>query len=246
MEPKQQALEQTTAFPEAAVRPQGKTPVESPDLMKMTQANVWDLKHHPRNVRKHNLAAIEHGLRTYGQQTPLVVQRSTGYVCKGNGTLRVARDVIGWGFLAVSVEDFDDQTALAYLLDDNRASDLSEYDKPALAALLHELDGDGKLQSTLWDLDSAESVWAELGQITVVHPEGFEGGFAETAEELAERTAKMQARPGGLREIKFYLQPAEYEEFALAISKLSRAYGTKGVLQTVVEAVKRSAAQVVA
>lgn len=237
---------QTALFDGEDAAPAGKKAIIAPDLQRLDKVSVWDLKHHPRNVRKHNLKAIEHGLRTYGQQTPLVVQQSTGFVCKGNGTLRVARDVIGWDVLAVSVENFDDEMALRYLLDDNRASDLSEYDRPALGELLKELDGEGRLQSTLWDLDAAESIWAELGQITISHPADFQGGYAETAEELAERTAKMQARPGGLREIKFYLQHEDYEEFALRISRLSRAYGTKGVVQTIVEAIKRSADQVVA
>lgn len=240
-------VEQTPAFPESAVRAPGKPPSIAPDLQKLPQVNVWDLTHHPRNVRKHNLGAIEHGLRRYGQQTPLVIQRSTGYVCKGNGTLRVARDVLGWDSVAVSYEDFDDQKALSYLLDDNRASDLSDYDKPALAALLREQDAAGTLQETLWDLDAAETVWAELGDITISNPEEFKGGYIETPEELAERAAK-KAGDGApkLREVVLALQGPDYEEFALAVSKLSRAYGTKGVIATVMEAIRRAAAQVVA
>ncbi len=239
-------LEQTTAFAESEVRPKGNPPIQSPDIAKMPQVSVWDLKHHPRNVRKHNLAAIEHGLRTYGQQSPLVVQRSTGFVVKGNGTLRVARDVIGWAFLAVSVEDFDDETALRYLLDDNRASDLSDYDRPALGALLKSLDDDGKMQSTLWDIDSAETVWAELGMLTTVHAP-TEAAYAETPEEFAARLeARKSDRTDSLKEVVLVMEGAAYEEFALLVSRLSRAYGTKGVIATVMEAVKRAAAQVVA
>ena len=236
---------QVTAFSEAEVRAPGKEPIIAPDLQKLPQANVWDLKHHPRNVRKHNLGAIEHGLRRYGQQTPLVVQKSTGFVCKGNGTLKVARDVLGWDRVAVSVEDFDDQQALNYLLDDNRASDLSDYDKPALAELLRQQDGSGQLQDTLWDLDAAETVWAEMGQITIANPEAFHGGYIESPEELAERAAKKEVAER-FREVVLALKQDDYEEFALAVSKLSRAYGTKGVIATVMEAIRRAAAQVVA
>lgn len=239
-------MEQTTAFSEGEVRAPGKVPVIAPDLQKLPMASPWDLKHHPRNVRKHNLAAIEHGLRSYGQQTPLVIQKSTGYVCKGNGTLKVARDVLGWSFVAVSVEDFDDETALRYLLDDNRASDLSEYDRPALGALLKELDGEGGLQSTLWDLDSAETVWAELGQITTVHTT-TEADYAESPEEFAARLeAKRSDRAVGLKEVVLVMEPEAYEQFALTVSRLSRAYGTKGVIATVLEAVRRAGEQVVA
>lgn len=239
-------MEQETLFAESEVRTPGKKAVIAPDLQRLDQASVWDLKHHPRNVRRHNIAAIEHGLRTYGQQTPLVIQKSTGYVCKGNGTLKVARDFIGWDVLAVSVEDFDDETALRYLLDDNRASDVSDYDRPALGALLKELDEGGTLQSTLWDLDSAETIWAEMGAITIANPEEFRGDYAETPEELAARAAKLEKSGEALKEVVLALRPADYEAFALAVSKLSRAYGTKGVIQTVMEAIRRAAEQVVA
>jgi hypothetical protein len=224
----------------------GVEPIVAPDLRKLPQASPWELKHHPRNVRKHNLKAIEHGLRSYGQQTPIVVQRSTGYVCKGNGTLKVARDVLNWAWVAVSIEDFDDDVALRYLLDDNRASDLSEYDRPALGALLKSLDEGGQLQDTLWDLDSAETVWAEMGALTTVHiPTAAD--YAETPEEFAARLeSKRSERTDTLKEVVLVMEGSEYEEFALAVSRLSRAYGTKGVIATVIEAVKRAAAQVVA
>lgn len=239
-------LEQMPLLPESSVRPKGKDPIIAPDLQRLDKISVWDLKHHPRNVRKHDLAAIEHGLRSYGQQTPLVVQRSTGYVCKGNGTLTVARDIIGWDHVAVSVEDFDDDTALRYLLDDNRASDRSDYDKVRLGALLKEMDASGGLQSTLWDIDSAETIWAEIGDLTISNPDEFKGDYAETVEEFEARAAKKAENKGGLREIVLALQPEDYEAATMAISKLSRAYGTKGVVQTVLEALRRAADQVVA
>jgi hypothetical protein len=239
-------LEQTTAFQESQVRPPGTEPIIAPDLQKLPMASPWDLVHHPRNVRRHNLAAIEHGLRLYGQQTPIVVQRSTGYVCKGNGTLKVARDVLNWNRMAISVEDFTDEMALRYLLDDNRASDLSDYDRPALGALLKSLDDGGTLQDTLWDLDSAETIWAEIGALTVVHAP-TEADFAESPEEFAARLeARRSDRADSLKEVVLVMEADQYEAFALTVSRLSRAYGTKGVIATVLEAVKRAAEQVVA
>lgn len=239
-------MEQLTAFAEGEVRPAGKPAIIAPDLQRLPKRGVWDLKHHPRNARRHNLDAIAHGLRQYGQQTPLVVQRSTGFVCKGNGTLKAARDVLGWDELAISEEDFDDATALRYLLDDNRASDLSDYDKAALGALLKEQEQNGGLTQTLWDLDAAETVWAEIGALTITNPEEFKGDYAETPEELAERAAKLERSGEALKEVVLALRAPDYEEFALAVSKLSRAYGTKGVIATVMEAIRRAAAQVVA
>jgi hypothetical protein len=249
-------LEQLTLLPDESIptgevvpKPtSGKEPIAAADLQTLPKLDVWELRHHPRNVRRHNLPAIVESLRTYGQQTPIVVQKSTGYVCKGNGTLKAARDVLGWSHIFGTVEDFDDDTALRYLLADNRTSDTSENDKAALGALLKELDaGAGGLQGTLFDLDAAETIWDEMGQLTTVVTE-FNGDYAETPEELAARIEAKSKNSGGvaLKEVVLALKPEEYEAFALTISKLSRAYGTRGVIATVLEAIRRAGEQVVA
>jgi len=236
-------------FPEESVaeRAGGKPPIAAPDIQKLPLLDVYEIKHHPRNVRRHNLDAIVESLRTYGQQTPVVVQRSTGFICKGNGTVKAARDVLGWSHIYGSVEDFDDDTALRYLLADNRTSDTSENDRAALAALLKELDGGAAgLQGTLFSLDDAETLWDEMGQISTVVAD-TDAAFVESEEELAARlAAKRSETAGSLKEVVLVMKAADYEQFALTISKLSRAYGTKGVILTVLEAIRRAGEQVVA
>lgn len=224
-----------------------KPPIAAPDIKKLPLLDVYEIRHHPRNVRRHNLEGIVESLRTYGQQSPIVVQRSTGFVCKGNGTVKAARDVLGWTHIYGSVEDFDDETALRYLLADNRTSDTSTNDQAALAALLKDLDnGVNGLQGTLFTIDDAETIWAEVGAITTVLT-GTDAAYAESDEELAQRqAAKRSETAGSLKEVVLVMQPGDYEEFALRISKLSRAYGTKGVIATVIEAIRRAAEQVVA
>jgi hypothetical protein len=232
---------------EIIVRPQGKPPIAAPDIQKLPLLDVYEIRHHPRNVRRHNLPAIVESLRKYGQQSPIVVQKSTGFICKGNGTVKAARDILGWTHIYGSVEDFDDDTALRYLLADNRSSDTSENDKAALGALLKELDaGAGGLQGTLFDLDAAEDVWAEMGQITTVVAQ-TDAAYAETEEQLAARIeAKHSDTAGTLKEVVLVLNAADYEQFALTVSKLARAYGTQGVRATVMEAIRRAGEQVVA
>lgn len=242
-------LEQMTLLPDEALesRPASRPPVAAPDIQKLPLLDVWELKHHPRNVRRHNLEGITESLRLYGQQTPIVVQRSTGFVCKGNGTLKAARDVLGWSHIYGSVEDFDDETALRYLLADNRTSDTSENDKAALGALLKELDaGTQGLQGTLFSLDDAEDIWADIGAVTTVIAE-TDAAFAESEEELAQRIEqKRSATAGSMKEVVLVMKPEDYEAFAVSVSKLSRAYGTRGVIATVLEAIRRADAQVVA
>lgn len=236
---------QEAAFAERDVR-HGKDPVAPPDIADMTRFSVWDIKNHPRNVRKHNLQALADSIRAFGQQSPVVVQMSTGFVVKGNGTLKVARDILGWGHIYGSAVEMDDDTALRYLIADNRTSDLADYDKAAQAKLLKELEGSAKgLQDTIWTPDEAEDLWAEMGQITITDPEQFKGGYAETPEELAARAEKRALKGDGKKEVVLLLGDDDYAAFTLNIAKLSRAYGTKGVIATVLRAVQAAADQVV-
>jgi hypothetical protein len=224
-----------------------RSPIAAPDIKRLPLLDVYDLRHHPRNIRKHNLDAIVESLRTYGQQSPIVVQKSTGFVCKGNGTLKAARDVLGWTHIYGSIEDFDDDTAVRYLLADNRASDLSQNDAAALGKLLRDLDGDAQgLQGSLFTIDDAEDIWADIGSVTTVLAE-TDAAYVETPEQLAARIeAKRSDRAGTLKEVVLVLDGEQYQAFAVAVSRLSRAYGTKGVVATVVEAVRRANEQVVA
>jgi hypothetical protein len=237
---------QTTAFPESEIRAPGKPANIAPDLRNLPLVDPWELRHHPQNVREHNdrnLGAIQASLQEYGQQTPLVVQRSTGYVCKGNGTLQVIRDFLKWDKVAVSYEDFDNDQAEAYAIADNHASDLANWNK-RLVEKLRGFEGRGLIQMTAFDPDEFDDVVAQMGAVTITNPEEFRGGYAETPEELAERAERIAGHQTGLKEVVLALKAEDYEAFVLNVAKLQRAYGTSGVIATVVEAMKRAAAQV--
>jgi len=106
---------------------------------------IADLSLDPKNARKHsqrNLDAIAASLVRFGQRKPLVIHR--GVVLAGNGTLEAARS-IGWTEIEVSAvpDDWDDDTAKAYALADNRSAELAEWDESELAKQLLELDEKG-------------------------------------------------------------------------------------------------------
>lgn len=103
--------------------------------------SIAELSLDPKNARKHsqrNLEAIAASLLKFGQRKPLVVHR--GVVLAGNGTLEAARS-IGWTEIEVSEvpDDWDDETAKAYALADNRTAELAEWDESELAKQLLEL-----------------------------------------------------------------------------------------------------------
>jgi DNA modification methylase len=114
----------------------------------------------PDNARVHpekNLEAIRGSLVEYGQRTPLVVNRSTGFVEKGNGTLQAALS-LGWTHLAAIFVEDDPGRAAGYALADNRSAELAGWDQEKLEALLKQTEGlvdDPRLQEMLAELGNS-------------------------------------------------------------------------------------------
>ena len=105
---------------------------------------VESIKLNPKNVRKHsdrNIDVIANSLKTYGQQTPIVVHK--GIIKKDNGTLAAAIK-LGWTHIAAVDFDKNEKMAKAYELVDNRSSDLSAFDTPLLVDDLKLLKEDGE------------------------------------------------------------------------------------------------------
>ena len=110
--------------------------------------SITDLSLDPQNARKHsarNLEAIAASLEKFGQRKPIVVHR--GVVLAGNGTLEAAKS-LGWTEIDVAEvpDDWDNDTAKAYALADNRTAELAEWDESELAKQLLEL------QDADWDI----------------------------------------------------------------------------------------------
>lgn len=98
-------------------------------------------KYHPKNARTHDIPKIQSSLARNGQYKKLTVQKSTGYVLAGNGTLEAARG-LGWKRIAVEELDVGDQDAIRIVLADNKTGDGSSYEVDKLVELIKELDGD--------------------------------------------------------------------------------------------------------
>ncbi len=106
-----------------------------------------DLARDPANARRHpeaNLEALKGSLRAYGQRKPVVVDRRTGILEAGNGTLQAALD-LGWSHLAAVFVDDDAMTAAGFSIADNRTAELAEWDRDALDRLLTEIETDDPL-----------------------------------------------------------------------------------------------------
>jgi ParB-like chromosome segregation protein Spo0J len=133
---------------------------------------VADLSADPANVRKHdekNIEAIVGSLRRFGQQVPIVVDKS-GTVRAGNARLEAARR-LGWETIEAYVSNLTGSEMTAYAIADNRTSELADWDTASLAATLEALqyDDDDLLKVTGFTED-------ELAQLAIEAMAGLDLG----------------------------------------------------------------------
>src|ERR1700722_3705741 len=121
-----------------------------------------ELKRHPNNARRGDVAAIAASLGEHGQYRALVVGARTGHVLAGNHTFQ-ALQAMGETEVLVSFVDVDPEQERRIVLVDNRTSDVSGYELDALAA---ELDGlrkeTGSLEGTGWSDEAVDSLLADV------------------------------------------------------------------------------------
>ena len=123
---------------------------------------IASIELHPRNSRIGDVEAVGASLQRFGQLKPIVVQSSTRFVVAGNHLVRAAQK-LGWTEIAANVEAMDDATAVAYMLADNRTSDLGGYDDDLLAAILAEQAAADNLAATGYDADDVAAILRAVG-----------------------------------------------------------------------------------
>ena len=165
--------------------------------MTVEQVPIDSVTEHPQNARRGDVDAIATSLQIHGQYAPIVVQKSTGHVLKGNHTLRAARE-LAWDTIAAVFVDVDDDRATRIMLIDNATSDVSDYDAPALQELIDQLEGD--LQGTGYDEASIDELLRTLvGELPKVehvpirtlrpHPRNYQ---THSPEQLTQIAASIQ------------------------------------------------------
>lgn len=132
--------------------------------MNVERIPIANLSQDPANARVHperNLAAITASLRRFGQQTPIVIDKSN-VVRKGNGTLQAAM-AMGWDSIDCIRTELTSSDAIAYAIADNRTSELAEWDDDVLAAQLQGLlaDDEALLEASGFDEDELAEMFEE-------------------------------------------------------------------------------------
>ncbi len=123
------------------------------------KVSIDSVKAHPKNARQGNINIICQSLKHNGQYRPIVVDKRTNYILAGNHTWKAAKS-LKWKTIEVGyITTTDDKQALRILLADNRANDISAYDKPLLAKVLKELSKNATdLEGSLFDISDIEQL----------------------------------------------------------------------------------------
>jgi hypothetical protein len=203
-------------------------------MLKIRAVPIDSIEPHPDNPRRGNVEAIADSLRRFGQMRPVLVQKSRQRIMAGHHTWLAAKE-LGWDTIEITERDVDDQTAEAYMVADNRLSDISTNDDAALMQLLDRLEPVGGLDATGYTPDDVEDLRALLGAINT-EPQPFEGGHAPEPEPT-ERS--RGAGPMPMREVVILMTVEQADDFGRRVKRLESAYGTTGVAATIREAVRR-------
>lgn len=109
------------------------------DMVELSKINC-----HPNNPRRGDVGFLADLIKRVGFTTPILVQRSTGYILAGNHRFMALESLVEAGHKSIKKVpvvylDVDDARAKEILLSDNRSSDVAGYDSEALTTLLQEL-----------------------------------------------------------------------------------------------------------
>lgn len=175
----------------------------------------------PYNPHKGDVAAMRRSLATYGQRKPVVVNvASDSPVIEAGNTTQAAAIAERWTHLAIVRVRDDPTTETGYAIADNRIAQLGTFDLRLLADATSRLQAVSPetLLAAGYTADAHDDLLAAAGAVHTPPPEPFQGGYAETAEQEAERRARGEAARTGdeappvLREILLRYTPDAYDE----------------------------------
>lgn len=110
--------------------------------MKAERVPIDSVELYPENVRIHdeaNIRKIMGSLKSFKQQTPIVIAGDSNYIVKGNGTWKAAKRM-DFTHIWILKSDLCGDLAKAYSIADNATSDSSEFDWLGLSNQLRELE----------------------------------------------------------------------------------------------------------
>jgi len=132
----------------------------------------------PRNPKEHDLGAIHGSIERFGFVSPLILDEGSGRLVAGHGRLDVLQQMKASGKkppnrvnsdngewmvpVVVGIEFEDGAEAEAYLIADNRITELGGWDETELAQVLGDLAAMDALEAVGWDCDDLDRLLQSL------------------------------------------------------------------------------------
>jgi site-specific DNA-methyltransferase (adenine-specific) len=129
---------------------------------------------HPGNPRIHDKDALRAGVARFNQYKAVTVNRRTGQLVTGHGTVEAIMAEHPGRFVQVSYVDVDDDTAAELLLWDNQSSDLARNDPAALAAILTDLEARNRLANTGFEREELAALIRSLNPGPILDPKALD------------------------------------------------------------------------
>lgn len=168
-------------------------PRSSRQLQKLalTYLTTSSLNEDPRNARahgKHQIAALARSIEAFGFNVPILID-ANNTVIAGHGRLAAAK-MLGLGEVpTLSLEHLTDQQKRAYMIADNRLTDLSRWDDKLLGETLRDL--------SLADLDfDLDAIGFSVGEIDLRIESLSDSEQDATEDELPPLQADAVTKPG--------------------------------------------------
>lgn len=211
--------------------------------MNNKEVDINELKARKDNPRKGNVEKIKQSLKENGQYRPIVVNARNNEILAGNHTWLAARE-LGWQTIAAWFIDVDEAKAKKIVLADNRTSDVAGYDEELLLEVLQDLDGD--LKGTGFEIDDMEDLLSSVGNIDTEY-EKFQGGYAETAEETAERyehresaSEKNEEKRKRVKEVVLVFPEENFDDFVQDVFDLKTKWQLGSTSEIVAKAIREA------
>lgn len=150
-----------------------------PDEIRIEYMPLSKLVRAPRNAKTHDLQAIAESMQRFGYVASVIIDDATGRLVAGHGRLDTLQSLKAQGQpppdrIRVNGDEwlvpvqcgvsFDDaQEAEAYVVADNRTTEMGGWDETMLAEVLSDLAAAEKLDGTGYDGDDLDAMLGVLG-----------------------------------------------------------------------------------
>lgn len=200
---------------------------------KYVTRDVNELKQHPKNPRKGNVALIQQSIDHNGWYGAALVQKSTGYIIAGNHRVQAAK-AAGATKIPILEIDCDDDTATRILLADNRTNDTATYEQESLAEILKELSAaEGALDGTGYNVEDYDDIIAALQENTY----SVDHNITQKPT-IEERMARyMEATT---RSVMLNYQIPQFEYVINQMENLRGTFGTENNAETVLRLIEQA------